>query len=170
MAKKKTNIKVSSIILIVVVGLIFAYFLLYGIRNVTVCNNIKSEKLIEYQGNAEVIKESRTRNMVYFLKLDNGDIVRVNPDLLENGADLEQSEELSIKYSVPKYGFKRAYGAIEIRAGGNEAILLDMQVSYDEAKAGAYIGFAFSGVIAIILTCVGVGFVIVQKGTKRKKK
>ena len=170
MAKKKTSIKVSSIILIVVVGLIFAYFLLYGIRNVTVCNNIKSEKLIEYQGNMEVIKESRTRNTVYFLKLDNGDTVRVNPDLLESGSDLEQYEQLSIRYSEPKYGLKRAYTVAEISAGDNDTILLDDQSSYAEAKGGAYIGFIFSGVIALILISVSVGYVIAQRNINRKKR
>ena len=96
MAKKKTSIKISNIALIAVLILIFAYFLLYGIRNVTVCNNIESDELKAYKGNVEITTENRTRNTVYILTLDNGDTVRVNPDLLENGADLEQYEQLSI--------------------------------------------------------------------------
>lgn len=54
MAKKKTGTKISNIALIAVLILIFAYFLLYGIRNVTVCNNIKTDELKEYQGNVEL--------------------------------------------------------------------------------------------------------------------
>ena len=167
---KKKNIKVSNIILIVIVVLIVAYFLLYGIRNITVCNNIQSEVLNEYHGNVEVIRETRTRNIVYFLQLDNGDTVRVNPDLLENDASLEQYEQLSIKYSEPKYGLKKAYTAVEVRAGDNDTILLDSQTSYDEAKGGAYIGFAFSGVVSLILIVVGVGFAFVQKNIKKKNR
>ena len=129
MVKKKTSIKISNIALIVVLILIFAYFLLYGIRDVTVCNNIKTDELKEYQGNVELKTENRTRNTVYFIKLDNGDTVRVNPDLLESGADLEQYEQLSIRYSEPKYGLKGAYTAVEIRAGDNDTILLDDQAS-----------------------------------------
>ena len=85
MAKKKTSIKISNIALIVALILIFAYFLSFGIRNVTVCNNIKFNKLKEYQGSVEIATENRTRNTVYFIALDNGDIVRVNSDLLEKG-------------------------------------------------------------------------------------
>lgn len=170
MAKNKTSIKISNIALIAALILIFAYFLSLGIRNVTVCSNIKSDELKEYQGSVEITNENRTRNTVYFIALDNGDIVRVNPDLLENGADLEQYEQLSIKYSEPKYGFKRAYNAVEISAGDNDTILLDDQATYEEAKGGAYIGFIFSGVIALILIAWGVGFVVIQKGTKRKKR
>ena len=169
MTKKKTSIKISSIALIAAMILIFVYFLLCGIRNITVCNNIKSNEMKEYQGNVEITTENRTRNTVYFIALDNGDIVRVNPDLLENGADLEQYERLSINYSEPKYGLKRAYTAVEISAGDNDTILLDDHATYEEAKGGAYIGFIFSGVIALIMTSVGIGFVMIQKGTKRKK-
>ena len=170
MAKKKTSIKISNIALIAVLILIFAYFLLYGIRNVTVCNNIKTDELKEYQGNVELKTENRTRNTVYFIKLDNGDTVRVNPDLLESGADLEQYEQLSIRYSEPKYGLKRAYTAAEISAGDNDTILLDDQSSYVEAKGGAYIGFIFSGVIALILIGVSVGTAMIQKSNRGKKK
>ena len=170
MAKKKTSIKISNIALIAVLILIFACFLLYGIRNVTVCNNIKTDELKEYQGNVELKTENRTRNTVYFIKLDNGDTVRVNPDLLESGADLEQYEQLSIRYSEPKYGLKRAYTVAEISAGDNDTILLDDQASYAEAKGGAYIGFIFSVVIALILISVSVGYVIAQRNIKRKKQ
>lgn len=170
MEKKKTSIKISNIALIAALILIFAYFLSFGIRNVTVCSSIKSDVLKEYQGNVEITKENRTRNTVYFIALDNGDIVRVNPDLLENGADLEQYEQLSIKYSEPKYGFKGAYNAVEISAGDNDTILLDDQATYEEAKDGAYIGFIFSGVIALILISVSVGYVIAQRNIKRKKR
>ena len=170
MAKKKTSIKISNIALIAVLILIFAYFLLYGIRNVTVCNNIKTDELKEYQGNVELKTENRTRNTVYFIKLDNGDTVRVNPDLLESGADLEQYEQLSIRYSEPEYGFKGAYTAVEIRAGDNDTILLDDQSSYAEAKGGAYIGFIFSGVFALILIAVSIGTAMIQKSNRGKKK
>ena len=170
MVKKKTSIKISNIALIVVLILIFAYFLLYGIRDVTVCNNIKTDELKEYQGNVELKTENRTRNTVYFIKLDNGDTVRVNPDLLESGADLEQYEQLSIRYSEPKYGLKGAYTAVEICAGDNDTILLDDQASYEEAKGGAFIGFIFSGVIALILIGVSVGTVMIQKSNRGKKK
>jgi len=169
MEKKKTSIKISNIALIAALILIFAYFLSFGIRNVTVCSSIKSDVLKEYQGNVEITKENRTRNTVYFIALDNGDIVRVNPDLLENGADLEQYEQLSIKYSEPKYGFKGAYNAVEISAGDNDTILLDDQATYEEAKDGAYIGFIFSGVIALILIAVSVGFVMIQNRSRGKK-
>ena len=170
MEKKKTSIRISNIALIAALILIFAYFLSFGIRNVTVCSSIKSDELKEYQGNVEITAENRTRNTVYFIALDNGDIVRVNPDLLENGADLEQYEQLTIKYSEPKYGLKRAYTAVEISAGDNETILLDDQVTYEEAKGGAFIGFIFSGVIALILISVSVGYVIAQRNIKRKKR
>lgn len=170
MAKKKTSIKISNIALIAALILIFAYFLLYGIRNVTVCNNIKNDELKEYQGNVEITTENRTRNTVYFIKLDNGDTVRVNPDLLESGSDLEQYEQLSIRYSEPKYGLKRAYIAAEISAGDNDTILLDDQSSYAEAKGGAYIGFIFSGVIALILIAVSIGTAMIQKSNRGKKK
>lgn len=170
MVKKNKSIKISNIALIAALILIFAYFLLYGIRNVTVCNNIKNDELKEYQGNVEITTENRTRNTVYILTLDNGDTVRVNPDLLESGADLEQYEQLSIRYSEPKYGLKGAYTAVEIRAGDNDTILLDDQASYAEAKGGAYIGFIFSVVIALILISVSVGYVIAQRNIKRKKR
>lgn len=170
MTKKKTSIKISNIALIVAMILIFTYFLSFGIRNVTVCNNIKSNKLKEYQGSVEIATENRTRNTAYFVALDNGDIVRVNSDLLENGADLEQYEQLSIRYSEPKYGFKRAYTAAEISAGDKNTVLLDKQATYEEAKGGAYIGFIISGVIALILIPVGIGFVMIQKGSRGKKK
>ena len=169
MEKKKTSIKISNIALIAALILIFAYFLSFGIRNVTVCSSIKSDVLKEYQGNVEITKENRTRNTVYFIALDNGDIVRVNPDLLENGADLEQYEQLSIRYSEPKHGLKRAYTAAEISTGDNDTILLDGQASYEEAKGGAYIGFIFSGVTALILIAWGVGFVVIQKNSIGKK-
>ena len=129
--KDKTSIKISNITLIAVLILIFAYFLLYGIRNATVYCNIKSDELKEYQGNVEITTENRIRNTVYYIALDNGDIVRVNPDLLENGADLEQYEQLLIRYSEPKYGFKRAYTAAEISAGDNDTILLGDQAKQD---------------------------------------
>lgn len=170
MAKKKTSIKISNIALIAALILIFAYFLLYGIRNVTICCNIESDELKEYQGNVEIAKENRTRNTVYILTLDNGDTVRVNPDLLESGSDLEQYEQLSIRYSEPKYGLKRAYTVAEISAGDNDTILLDDQSSYAEAKGGAYIGFIFSGVIALILIGVSVGTAMIQKSNRGKKK
>lgn len=170
MVKKKTSIKISNIALIVVLILIFAYFLLYGIRNVTVCSNIESDELKEYQGNVEIAKDNRTRNTIYILTLDNGDTVRVNPDLLERGSDLEQYEQLSIRYSKPKYGLKRAYTAAEISAGDNDTILLDDQAIYEEAKCGAYIGFIFSGVIALILIGVSVGTAMIHKSNRRKKK
>lgn len=170
MSKKKTSIKISNIALIAALILVFAYFLLYGIRNVTICNNIKTDELKEYQGNVEITPENRTRNTVYFIKLDNGDTVRVNPDLLESGADLGQYEQLSIRYSEPKYGLKRAYTAVEIRAGDNNTILLDDQASYEESTGGAYIGFIFSGVIALILIAVSVGTVMIQKSNRGKKK
>ena len=169
MAKKKTSIKISNIALIAVLILIFAYFLLCGIRNVTVCSNIKSDELKEYQGSVEITNENRTRNTVYFIALNNGDIVRVNPDLLENDADLEQYEQLSIRYSEPKYGLKRAYTAVEISARDNDTILLEAQTTYEEAKGGAYIGFIFSGVIVLILISVVVGLVMIQKGSRGKK-
>ena len=169
MEKKKTSIKISNIALIAVLLLIFAYFLLYGIRNVTVCNNIESDELKAYKGNVEITTENRTRNTVYILTLDNGDTVRVNPDLLENGADLEQYEQLSIRYSEPKHGLKRVYTAAEISTGDNDTILLDGQASYEEAKGGAYIGFIFSGVTALILIAWGVGFVVIQKNSIGKK-
>jgi len=170
MVKKNKSIKISNIALIAALILIFACFLLYGIRNVTVCNNIKNDELKEYQGNVEITTENRTRNTVYFIALDNGDIVRVNPDLLEKGADMEQYEQLSIRYSEPKYGLKRAYTVAEISAGDNDTILLDDQSSYAEAKGGAYIGFIFSVVIALILISVSVGYVIAQRNIKRKKR
>ena len=166
----KTNIKTSNIILIVVTVLIFAYFLLYGIRNITVCNNIQSKNLIEYHGNVEVSKEVRTRNTVYFLKLDNGDIIRVNPDLFKQNEDLKQYEQLSIKYSEPKHGIKRAYSAVEINAVENDTTLLDSQASYDEAKGGAYIGFAFSGVTLLILIVPCLGFALVKKSSNKKNR
>ena len=170
MAKKKTSIKISNIALIAALILIFAYFLSFGIRNVTICSNIKSDELKEYQGSVEITNENRTRNTVYFIALDNGDIVRVNPDLLENDADLEQFEQLTIKYSEPKYGLKRAYTAVEISARNNDTVLLDDQASSEEAKSGAYIGFIFSGVIALILIGVSVGTVMMQKSNRGRKK
>ena len=170
MAKKKASIKISNVALIAVLILIFTYFLLYGIRNMTICSNIESGELKEYRGSVEKATENRTRNTVYFLALDNGDIVRVNPDLLENGADLEQYEQLSIKYSEHKYGLKRAYNAVEISAGDNDTILLNDQVTREEVKSGIYIGFIFSGVTALILIAVGIRFVMIHKDTKRKKR
>ena len=65
MAKKKTSIKISNIALIAVLILIFAYFLLYGIRNVTICNNIKNDELKEYQGYVEITTSVNTA----FLKI-----------------------------------------------------------------------------------------------------
>ena len=65
MVKKNKSIKISNIALIAALILIFAYFLLYGIRNVTVCNNIKNDELKEYQGNVEITTENRTRKANY---------------------------------------------------------------------------------------------------------
>lgn len=163
---KVTKRRISNICVLVVLLLMFAYFLAFSIRNIIICRNISTGNLKTYSGAFEVSKARRARNTLSFLSLENGDVVRIAPELLEDGIHLEQYSNLHFAYSAPQFGFAPAYTCIEITSIGGSRILLNDEVSKNEAKLSIYTGLFFTVLVAALIIPIAISWPTVKRKGK----
>lgn len=160
---KVTKRKISSLCVLILFLLLFTYFMAFSIRNIIVCGNISTGNLKTYSGRFEICKARRTRNTLYFLSLENGDVVRIAPELLEDGIDLAQYSNLHFAYSAPKFGLAPAYTCIEITSIDGNRILLNDEVSKNEAKIGIYTGLFFTVLVVALIIPIAISWPLLSK-------
>ena len=148
---KEFRRRLSDIMALILLFIIFLFFLSYTIRNTIICNNIKTEKLIQYSGGFEIQKVHRTRNVIYFIYLENGDVIRADQDLLKTHCDFTQFSSLSFTYSAPKFGLKSAYTCVEITDLSGAEFYLNSDRSLKEATGCIYLGTFFSVLLAAVI-------------------
>lgn len=172
--KKRQQIKerrqrVGNIMLLIFLFLSFLFFLSFSIISAIIHSNINAGNLKQYAGNYEIRKSNRSRNVVYFIYLQNGDVLRLNPDLLEYRSDfLYQHFPLSFTYSAPKVGLIPSYTCVEIADINGTVSYLSSNRSLQEATAGIYLGAFFSILLAAAIVLV-IHILVSQKVPRRKK-
>ena len=147
---KMTVRKLSNILVWILLFLFFLYFLAFSIRNIIICRNINTGNLKEYSGRYEIRESRRSRNTLYYISLENGDVVRIDPELLENSESLTQYSSLHITYSTPKFGFPPVYPCIEATNIEGNMIFLSREISSNKAKLGIYTGLFLTLLVLII--------------------
>ena len=136
--------KVYSILTLIVLLLIFLFFLSFSIRNATICTNINSRNLKEYSGSYNISISHRARNTIYYVSLENGDMVQITPELLKNGSDFSEHPVIHFVYSEPRFGLPSGYTCVGIYSTNNSECYMEIEDSLGNAKIGMYIGITFS--------------------------
>lgn len=141
---KMTRQKISNIIILTVLLLMFLFFLAFFIRNLIICNNINSANLKEYSGAYTISKSHRLRNTIYFISLENGDVLRITPELLKSDYDFSEFSTLHFTYSEPEFGFVTTYTCVGISSANGDKCYMEIKDSLDEATIGVCAGVLFS--------------------------
>jgi hypothetical protein len=113
-------------------------------------NNINKGNLKEFTGGFEIRKEHRTRNFIYFITLDNGDVLRITPELLENHQFLSNYDELHFTYISTNVYFSSEYIGVEITNTEHNIFFLDKTTTLAEYKGFVYVGASLAILILII--------------------
>lgn len=141
----------STIIILILLLLIFVFFLSFSIRNIIISNHINSNKLKEYSGMYTISKSHRLRNTIYYIYLENGDVLRITPELLKKGTDFTQDSTLCFMYSEPKSGRESAYTCIAISNTNGNRCYLDCDDSRTAATASTFFGAIMSFLILCLI-------------------
>lgn len=148
---KITNQSMSNIVLLALLFLMFLFFLSFSIRNIIIYNQINHNDLKEYSGFYTILESHRPRNTIYYIQLENGDVLRVTPELLKEGFDFVQFSALNFTYSEPKFGLISAYTCVNISSTNSTDCYLESKDSLDEATTGIYVGTIISFLIICLL-------------------
>ena len=141
---KEAKQRVSNSIALFFLLLIGLFFLSYSIRNMIICNHINSNDLKEYSGTYTISESHRLRNTIYFVFLENGDVLRITPELLKNDSDFTELSTLHFTYSKPEFGLMSAYTCVGISNTSGNACYMGIEDSFDEAVMGIYTGVLIS--------------------------
>lgn len=138
---------------------------------------IRTDALHTYSGGFELKQREIHRNTLYYMVLENGDVLYTNTDEPETARALQEKDRLQFSYAMRGCGYRysfpeedifSAYTCVEIAGvDGNDTYLM-LQTSEKEAALRAVLG-AFFGTLCLGLAVIFVspGFVT---GRKRKKK
>jgi len=156
---KNNKRRLVTMIALVFLLLMLSYFLAFSIHNLIVCRNIHSGNLKEYSGSFNITKVQRTRNTVYFFTLENGDVIRAIPELIEHGESITQFTNLRFTYATPKSGFPPAYTGVEITEQEGTAVFLTPENASEEAQKGAALGIIFFAIVLALIIPLAYAFV-----------
>ena len=78
------NGRLRSVAAVLFLTIILLYSLFFSFQNILLCRHIEDGDFMEYVGEFTVSKKTRVRNTIYFITLANGDVIRVNPNLVKN--------------------------------------------------------------------------------------
>lgn len=163
---KITRQKISTVIILILLLLIFLFFLSFSIRNMIICNHINSKDLKEYSGTYTIRKSHRLRNTIYFISLENGDVLRIAPELLKNGDDFTELSALHFTYSEPEFGLTSTYTCVGISSTNGVECYLEIEDSLNEATTGITTGILISVLILALAILVFSSFLVVYHSKK----
>lgn len=164
---KITRRRISHIIIMILLFLVFLFFLSFSIRNMVICNHINTNNLKEYSGKYTIRESHRTRNTIYFVFLENGDVLRITPELLKKGDDFTELSTLHFTYSKPQFGLIFAYTCVGIFSTNGAECYLEIEDSLNEATIGIYTGILISILTLSLAVTVFSSYVIVGFSKKR---
>lgn len=143
--------RLSNVIILFFLLLMFLFFLSFSIRNIIICNHINNNKLKEYSGMYTISESHRLRNTIYYVYLENGDVLRITPELLKDDRDFAQFSTLHFTYSAPKFGLVSAYTCVEISDINRNEHYIECKDSLDEATTGTYVGIIMSFIFLCLI-------------------
>ena len=91
-----------------------------------------------------VSKSHRLRNTIYFISLENGDVLRIAPEKLKRGSDFTELSTLHFIYSEPKFGLASAYTCVGISSTNGVECYLEIEDALNAARIGVYTGIFIS--------------------------
>lgn len=139
--------------------IIMLFFVLLAVRHGSVYAHINSNELYEYSGHFELEKIRTLRNTTYQFKLDNGDTIAANPDIMQYNQRIDEFTELHFLYAENT--------AVEITTLDGATNFLSKVDSATEALGFVYLGSFFAVLILIINIIYWLCFV---RAKPRKKK
>ncbi len=167
---KNTKHKLSNIIFLIVLIFLLTMLIVSAVKGISLCNHIQNNDVKEYVGEFTVRKQSSSKNTRYYITLENGDVVKADPDNIEDNGEFLSASSLSFTYSSPKYAFSSAYNCVEIRDAESGTVYLNSSDVYSDAKVGVYIAFAIAFVFFLITILVFLHTIGFPKMKRRKKR
>lgn len=148
--RRKIDEKRKNMVALLMLMVILAVLaLLFSVRNASLCAHIQKGDYKEYTGEFSVDTRTRARNTIYIVTLGNGDVIQVNPDLIEQNMAFKSASVLRFSYSSPRYFFSSAYQCVDISDVSSDTVYLQSTTSYAEAKSCACIGGVITGVFLL---------------------
>lgn len=166
---RKAKLKTSNLFLLIILTLLLLFSIVFSVKNVLFSLHIQKDNYMEYVGSFTVKEETRTRNTIYYISFENGDVIRVNPDHIENNEEFLSNSSLHFIYSSPRYCFSSAYHCVEIKNPSNGTLYLERSVACSEAKVGIYIGFAIAFVVFLLMILIILDTVRSHRRPRRKR-
>ena len=139
--------------------IILLFFVLLAIHYGSIYARANSNELYEYSGHFELEEIRKLRNTTYQFKLDNGDTIATNPDIMQYNQRIDEFNELHFLYT--------ANTAVEITTLDGPTILLSKDDSIIEARGSIYLGSFFA---ALILAINIIYWICLVRAKPRKKK
>lgn len=136
------------------------FFVLLAVRHGSVYARTNSNTLYEYSGHFELEEIRKLRNTTYQFKLDNGDTIAANPDIMQYHQRIDEFNELHFLYT--------ANTAVEITTLDRTKIFLSKDDSVTEALGFVYLG-SFFAVLILAINIIYWSCLVSAKPRKKKK-
>jgi hypothetical protein len=132
-----------------------------------ICNHINSKDLKEYSGAYTISISHRLRNTIYFVSLKNGDVLRINPELLKGANDFKELSTLRFIYSEPEFGLTNAFTCVGMSSADGDNCYMEIADSLNEATKGICIGILFSILTLAVAILLFYTYRIVYRSKKK---
>lgn len=159
--------KRHSIITLIALLLMFLFFAVFSGININICGRIRSKDLKDYSGPCTINESHRSRNTIYFVSLENGDILRISPELITNNSEFMEQSILHFTYSKPEFGFPNSYTCVGISSEDGSVCYMAVEDALESAKGKASIGVFFSVLtFALLILMLSIYFFVYHSKKK----
>ena len=153
--KRFSDFLTSSFLIIILL-----FFVLLAVHYGSIYARTNSNELYEYSGHFELEEIHKLRNTTYQFKLDNGDTIAANPDIMQYNQRIDEFCELHFLYT--------ANTAVEITTLDGTTIFLSKDNSVTEALGFIYLG-SFFALLILVLNIIYLLCFVRAKPHKKKK-